>query len=196
MDKYIYLSCTHHSSPPGVLAWPPWAAASNISVSRVSVTWNCSWLPSCRRACFPKSMTGPTAASASLVCGAPSLAFSIRCSTPTALAARLCAKSKRCSHSITKAALTKTPAPIARGFCSYVLLALLLLLRGVPSVFRLHHSRPSDLRKGKRLGKNDRLMLWRKPWPWQRPRYLPKALWNPIPKELSVRVVRFILEVP
>jgi len=82
-----------------------------------------------------------------------------------------------------------------RGFSSYTLLGL-LLLRGIHSLFRLHQARPSDLRKGKRLGKNDRLMLWRKPWPWQRPRYLPKALWNRIPQELSVRVVRFILEVP
>ena len=44
-----------------------------------------------------------------------------------------------------------------RGFCSYVLLAL-LLRRGVASLFRLHQRRPADLRKGKRLGKNDRLV--------------------------------------
>jgi len=80
-----------------------------------------------------------------------------------------------------------------RGFSSYTLLGL-LLRRGVHSLFRLHQARPSDLRQGKRLGKNDRLILWRKPW--QRPRYLPKRVWNLIPKELSVRVVRFILEVP
>src|SRR5438046_10562817 len=43
------------------------------------------------------------------------------------------------------------------------------------------------LRKGKRLGKNDRLVLWRKPWPWQRPRYLPKPVWKLIPQQLSVR---------
>lgn len=82
-----------------------------------------------------------------------------------------------------------------RGFSSYTLLGL-LWWRGVHSLFRLHQARPADLRNGKRLGKNDRLMIWRKPWPWQRPRYLSKALWNLIPQELSVRVVRFILEVP
>ena len=49
-----------------------------------------------------------------------------------------------------------------RGFCSYVLLAL-LLDRGVASLMRLHHSRLSDLRKGKRLGKNDRLFTWYRP---------------------------------
>jgi len=82
-----------------------------------------------------------------------------------------------------------------RGFSTYTLLGL-LLGRGVHSLFRLHHARPSDLRKGKRLGKNDRLMVWLKPWLWQRPRYLPKALWKIIPEQLSVRVVRFSLKVP
>ncbi len=82
-----------------------------------------------------------------------------------------------------------------RGFNSYTLLAL-LLLRGAHSLFRLHQRRPADLRKGKRLGKNDRLMVWDKPWLWQRPRYLSKAIWKCIPRELSVRVVRFTLTVP
>ena len=82
-----------------------------------------------------------------------------------------------------------------RGFSSYTLLGL-LLLRGAHSLFRLHHARPSDLRRGKRLGKNDRLMLWRRPWAWQRPRYLPMAIWKLIPEQLSLRVLRFTLQVP
>ena len=82
-----------------------------------------------------------------------------------------------------------------RGFNSYTLLAL-LRLRGAHSLFRLHQRRPADLRQGKRLGKNDRLLTWRKPWQWQRPRYLSKAIWKRIPAELSVRVVRFTLAVP
>jgi hypothetical protein len=82
-----------------------------------------------------------------------------------------------------------------RGFNSYSLLAL-LLGRGAQSLFRLHQSRAADLRKGKRLGKHDRLMVWRKPRPWQRPGYLAKRSWNAIPQELTVRVVRFTLAVP
>jgi len=82
-----------------------------------------------------------------------------------------------------------------RGFSSYTLLAL-LLRRGVFGLFRLHHARPADLRKGKRLGKQDRLLVWRKPWPWQRPPYLSKAVWQRIPQELTVRIVRFTLAVP
>ena len=77
-----------------------------------------------------------------------------------------------------------------RGFCSYVLLAL-LLARGVLSVFRLHQRRPADLRKGRRLGKNDRLFTWLKPP--ERPRWLPQSWWKKIPAELTVRVIRFSL---
>ena len=80
-----------------------------------------------------------------------------------------------------------------RGFCSYVLLAL-LLARGVPSLFRLHHSRPADLRRGGRLGKNDRLFTWFKPP--QRPRWLPQSWWKKIPAQLTVRVIRFQLCSP
>src|SRR6266496_2738643 len=80
-----------------------------------------------------------------------------------------------------------------RGFSCFTLLAL-LLGRGVHSLFRLHQARSSDMRKGKALGKNDRLMVWEKPC--QKPRYLPKALWKRVPAQLSVRVIRFSLEVP
>jgi hypothetical protein len=80
-----------------------------------------------------------------------------------------------------------------RGFCSYVLLAL-LLARGVSSLFRLHHSRPADLRRGRRLGKNDRLFTWFKP-PYK-PRWLPQSWWKKIPAQLTVRVIRFQLSSP
>ena len=80
-----------------------------------------------------------------------------------------------------------------RGFSSYTLMAL-LLQQGVPSLFRLHQARPADLRRGRRLGKKDRLWVWDKPA--QRPRYLPQSLWQSIPEQLSVRVVRFSLHVP
>lgn len=80
-----------------------------------------------------------------------------------------------------------------RGFSTFTLLAL-LLARGVHSLFRLHQARPGDLRKGKRLGKEDRLLTWHKPA--QRPTYLPKKIWKAIPEQLAVRVLRFNLHVP
>ena len=80
-----------------------------------------------------------------------------------------------------------------RGFCSYVLLAL-LPLRGVAALFRLHQRRPADLRQGRRLGKNDRLFTWLKPL--QKPRWLPQSWWKKIPAQLTVRVIRFQLCSP
>ena len=80
-----------------------------------------------------------------------------------------------------------------RGFCSYVLLALLLRL-GVASLFRLHQRRPADLRQGQRLGKNDRLFTWLKPP--QKPRWLPQSWWKKIPAQLTVRIIRFQLSCP
>ena len=65
-----------------------------------------------------------------------------------------------------------------RGFCSYVLMAL-LLQRGVHSLFRLHQRRSADLRQGKRLGKKDRLCTWRKPR--EKPPWLPWSWWKRIP---------------
>ena len=82
-----------------------------------------------------------------------------------------------------------------RGFSTYALMAL-LWLRKVHSLFRLHHARPQDFRKGKRLGKDDRLLVWRKPDNWQKPRFIPKSLWRRLPTPLSVRMVRFTLQIP
>jgi len=79
-----------------------------------------------------------------------------------------------------------------RGFSCYTLIARLALQK-VHCLFRLHHARKGDLRKGKRLGRNDRLVVWQKPQNWQRPRYLPMALWKLIAPELEVRVLRFSL---
>jgi hypothetical protein len=77
-----------------------------------------------------------------------------------------------------------------RGFSSYVLLGL-FFLRRVACLFRLHQARPADLRRGQRLGKNDRLVVWHKPK--QKPRWLPQSWWKKIPGELRLRVLRFKL---
>jgi hypothetical protein len=80
-----------------------------------------------------------------------------------------------------------------RGFCSYVLMALLLRL-GVASLFRLHQRRSADLRQGKRLGKSDRRFTWLKPL--EKPHWLPQSWWKKIPAQLTVRVIRFNLPSP
>jgi hypothetical protein len=82
-----------------------------------------------------------------------------------------------------------------RGFSTWALMAL-LWQRQVHSLFRLHQARPQDFRKGQRLGKDDRLLVWSKPDQWGKPRFIPKCLWRRLPQTLSVRMVRFTLEMP
>jgi hypothetical protein len=80
-----------------------------------------------------------------------------------------------------------------RGFCSYVHIAI-LLRSGIDTVMRLHQARPSDLRKGKRLGPNDRLVTWQKPL--QRPRGCTATDWRRVPDSLTLRLVYVSVSVP
>jgi hypothetical protein len=80
-----------------------------------------------------------------------------------------------------------------RGFCSYVHIAL-LLRAGIDTVMRLHQARSSDLRKGKRLGPNDRLVTWQKPK--QRPRGCTATDWRRVPDTLTLRLVYVSICVP
>ena len=79
------------------------------------------------------------------------------------------------------------------GFCAYALIAE-LKAHGVDTVFRLHQKRPKDMRRGKKLGKDDRLQVWSKPA--QRPAGSPwkKREWNKLPAKIEVRIVRVKIE--
>ncbi len=79
-----------------------------------------------------------------------------------------------------------------RHYGSYMTLAL-LMLRDVDTCVRLHQRRPSDLRRGKRLGKYDRLITWQRP---QRPTWMDEATYDTIPERLTLRMVRFNIVVP
>src|SRR4051812_28585257 len=60
-------------------------------------------------------------------------------------------------------ALTKGDVLLAdRGFCSFGCLAM-LQQAGIDSLMRLHQRRSVNFRRGKRLGKDDRLVAWTKP---------------------------------
>jgi len=71
-----------------------------------------------------------------------------------------------------------------------------VLRRGADAVFRLHAKRPADLRHGRRLGRYDRLVTWRRPTWSARPRGLTWRAWQALPETLTVRLVRFAVAVP
>lgn len=74
-----------------------------------------------------------------------------------------------------------------RYYASYWMLAM-LLARGVDSLFRQHQMRHIDFRRGRRLGRDDHLIVLRKPS--QRPEWMDEATYRQLPKELEVREVR------
>ncbi len=80
-----------------------------------------------------------------------------------------------------------------RGFCSFFDLSE-LSQRGIDTLMRLHQARSSDFRHGRRLGKNDRLVVWTKPS--QRSRAWSKEQFDALPQTLSLRMVRYRVEAP
>jgi IS4 transposase len=64
--------------------------------------------------------------------------------------------------------------------------------RGAHVVARLHASRASDFRRGRRLGKDDHLVRWAKP---RKPDWMDQATYDALPAFLEVREVRLRVAV-
>jgi len=73
-----------------------------------------------------------------------------------------------------------------RYYCSYWVLAM-LKARGIDLLTPEHASRLYDFRRGKRLGRGDHLVQWKRP---PRPDWMDKELYATMPEQLSVREVR------
>jgi hypothetical protein len=65
----------------------------------------------------------------------------------------------------------------------------LLRQRGVDSVFGKKQSRNVDFRCGRRLGRNDHIVVWKRP-PYDKTRFESRAEWESLPEEMEVREVR------
>jgi IS4 transposase len=70
---------------------------------------------------------------------------------------------------------------------------LLLKQRGVDTVSRLSAHRRADFRKGKRLGKDDHLVVWKKPTSI---RSVDRQTYNSLPDSITVREARFRVGQP
>lgn len=75
-----------------------------------------------------------------------------------------------------------------RGFSGWAVLAQ-CHVRRVHAVFRVHGARTIDWRRGKRLGRDERLVCWVKPK--RCPKYLSAEQWALLPSALDLRLVRF-----
>lgn len=66
--------------------------------------------------------------------------------------------------------------------------------RGIDLVLRLHQARTCDLRRGRRLGSGDHLVVWVKPE--ERPAWMDEQTYASMPAELEIRAVRVRVDVP
>ncbi len=80
-----------------------------------------------------------------------------------------------------------------RLFCAYCDIAR-LHGRGVDTVFRLNAHRQVDFRRGERLGKDDHIVIWKKPT--TRPAWLSKEEFATLPNEMKLREIRVHVDVP
>jgi len=80
-----------------------------------------------------------------------------------------------------------------RGFCSFADMYF-LKQTGVDSAFRLHQGRQVNWKKGKRLGKHDRLVEWAKPH--KRPGWLTPLQFAALPDLWTVRIVKVQISSP
>jgi hypothetical protein len=80
-----------------------------------------------------------------------------------------------------------------RGLCSY---ADLFFIKNhfCDAVVRLHASRKQELKKGKRIGSNDKLVKWNKPL--SRPRGLNSSEFKLLPKSLTLREIHYYICIP
>jgi hypothetical protein len=82
-----------------------------------------------------------------------------------------------------------------RAFCTYELMSN-LQERQVHTLMRLHQARHRklDWRKGKRLGKHQRLVIWKKPAQKPKGSALTEEQWEALPTSMEVRLIRFYFE--
>ena len=70
-------------------------------------------------------------------------------------------------------------------YASFFLIAMLIQI-GVDIVFPIHHARDSDFRRGKRLGKKDHLVQWKRP---AKPEWMDEDTYKTFPEMITVREV-------
>ena len=79
-----------------------------------------------------------------------------------------------------------------RYFCNYWLIAM-LMQRGVHVCFRKHQKRPTDFRRGKRLGRDDHLVSWVRP---ARPAWMSTEQYASMPERIELRELRYVISAP
>jgi putative transposase len=80
-----------------------------------------------------------------------------------------------------------------RYYCSFMMIALLLLGRQTHVCARLHQRRRADFRRGRPLGPDDHLITWTKP---PKPEWMDDETYATVPDTLTLREIRYWITVP
>jgi hypothetical protein len=67
-----------------------------------------------------------------------------------------------------------------------------LKVRGVDSLFGKKQSRVVDFRRGRKLGPNDHVVVWKKP-KYDKSRFASRAEWEALPPEMEIRELRLVV---
>jgi hypothetical protein len=79
-----------------------------------------------------------------------------------------------------------------RYYCSYFMIAL-LLERGIDFVTRVHQLRTVDFRRGRRWGRGDHQVVWRRP---VKPDWMDPATYDRMPGSIEVREIQVQVDHP
>lgn len=71
----------------------------------------------------------------------------------------------------------------------------MLQARGVDTIFGKKQSRRSDFRRGRKLGPDDHIVVWRKP-PYDSARFASRAEWAALPDQMDMREIRKVVRRP
>lgn len=131
-------------------------------------------------------------------CGFPIARVVVVFSLVTGAVVSACIAPWRCSEIVMSRLLYEQLEPeevflADQAYGSYVDLAL-VQKQGADAVFRKHHARKTDFRRGKKLGKGDHQLLWDKPK--QCPKHMSPAEFAALPATLLVREVCLRLHRP
>ena len=69
----------------------------------------------------------------------------------------------------------------------------MLMEKAIHVCFRKHQARHTDFRKGRRLGKNDHIVTWKR---GARPNWMTKEMYSSLPEQLELREVRYMISEP
>jgi hypothetical protein len=82
-----------------------------------------------------------------------------------------------------------------RLYCTYADMAG-IVARSCDCVFRLHQGRKNDFRQGNVFGPNDHLVQWIRPEQQSRRAGMTTAQWQALPPQMTIRVLRFCVDIP